>query len=322
MTKTTELYKDGDNGESEPVTAEPQIPVGVDTEPAPLAVGLIAPPGIGIYYNVPPEVYHSWDACSHSWLRKIGQSPAHLLDLMENGWNGSTSAQGLGSAVHCAVLEPDKFCDRYAVREDGVDGNTKAGKAFKAQAQAENKCVLSCQDGRWCAAIARRVRENRLVKRWLRKPHETEVSLVWERDGYLCKARMDMVVRPEYTIPDLKTTITASREGFARQVAKYDYHNQAAWYVDGMTRLMPGPWAFVFIAAEKQRPFLCGCHYLSPDGEAIEIGKQKCDEAFGLYKICRANREWPGYEDAVEVELPAWAVREQDEADVVVPLDI
>lgn len=267
-------------------------------------------PTAGIHHGIAAEVYHSWNAVSHSWLNRLHQSPAHLADLIENGGIESTPDQVFGSAVHCIVLEPDEFPHRYAVRTEGVSGVTKAGKEFAAMAEGAGMTILSATDGRWVEAVARRARFNARLSEWLHRKHETEVSLVWERDGYLCKARADLMVSGLNIIADLKTTTTGSAAGFARQVARFNYHAQAAWYLDGIQRLTGQVWDWWFVVAEKRRPFLVNCQAVPRDSVAHRAGVEQNDELFALYKRCNETGKWPGYEDVDEIQLPDWSIGE------------
>ena len=268
------------------------------------------PPAPGIYYGVPAETYHSWNALSHSWLSRLRQSPAHLKDLMENGSDESSPAQDFGTAVHCAVLEYSTFDDRYAIRPEGVSGATKEGRTFKAAAEAEGKIILSAQDGRWCRAITRRALLHRRLSEWFCHDFQTEVSLSWLRDGYACRARCDLVIPALHIIADLKTTVTASPDGFARQIARYHYHTQGAWYADGMKRLTGDDWTFWIPAVEKKRPFLVSLYELAPGSTAQGMAISECDTLFDRYKQCCSSREWPGYGDTFQIELPEWALQE------------
>jgi hypothetical protein len=279
-------------------------------------------PSVGIHPNIDPAVYHGWQALSHSWINKLHVSPAHLADLMEHGYSGDDSSPtlNLGSAVHCRVLEATEYEKRYAIRPEGQSGTTKEGKAFKAEAVAAGKTVLSAQEGRWCEAIAFRAKQNALVHEWIARSRDnmarnTEVSLVWERDGFLCKARADLIVPSMNIIADLKTTVTASPRGFAVQVAKYHYHEQAAWYLDGMRRLTGKMWDFHFIACEKGRPFLVTCHQLVRDSPAHLRAVAENDRLFEVYKQCCRTRQWKGYGDCFEIVLPDWAMTDSNEVE-------
>lgn len=272
-------------------------------------------PSIGIHHGVSPEEYHSWQALSHSWMNRLRISPAHLLDLIENGHDQRDASLDMtfGSAVHCYVLEPDQYLFRYAVRPEGMNGVTKEGKAFKAEAVASGREVLDFKMARWVEAVARRAENNARVAEWMHRQHTVETSLVWERDGYLCKARADLMVPGLNILADLKTTVTASEKGFAAQVAKYFYHGQAAWYIDGAQRLTNEAWDFWFIACEKRRPFLVTAHQLVRDGEAHIAAVRENDRLFALYANCMSTGQWPGYGDTFEITLPVWATEESVE---------
>ena len=283
---------------------------------------MTTPPPVGIHYGVPAEVYHSWDALSNSQLSRLRQSPAHLLDLLEGDKDEftSTPAQVFGTAVHCIVLEPEEYYNRYAIRPEGVSGVTKEGKAFAAQSAAEGKIVLSDEQHRWCMAVSRRVLENKRLAQWGQLDHQTEVSFVWLRDGYTCRARADLVIPSLHIIADLKTTLTGSPEGFQRQIAKYHYHTQGAWYTEGMREITGEDWTFWLIAAEKRRPFLVSLYELVRGSAAHGAALNECDRLFHQYKTCCETRTWPGYPDATEIELPEWALMEGatgEEEDVI-----
>ena len=270
-------------------------------------------PTPGIHYGIDPAVYHGWDALSHSWMNKLRITPAHLADYMTNGSDESEDRDGslaFGSAVHCKVLEPLEYDARFAVRPEGQSGATKEGKAFKADAQAHGQAILAFKQGRWVDAVARRAAANNRVGEWLARNHETEVSMVWERDGYMCKCRADLMVNGLNVLADLKTTITASPAGFAAQIAKYGYHLQADWYLDGVQRLTGQVWDWHFIACEKRRPFLVSAHQLVRDSAAHVAARTENDRLFELYKKCRSTGQWPGYPDTTEIVLPEWALGE------------
>ncbi len=68
----------------------------------------------GIYTNVPAEEYFGWEAMNRSTLEHAGRSMLHLHAAMTTPAE-SSDAMDLGTALHCAVLEPDAFSRRYVV---------------------------------------------------------------------------------------------------------------------------------------------------------------------------------------------------------------
>jgi hypothetical protein len=271
-----------------------------------LAPSIIPTPGI--HHGVPNEEYHQWKALSHSWMGRLRVTPAHLLDLMDNGGNESTPAMMVGSAVHCAVLEPAEYESRYAAYPEGCNGTTKEGKAFKANMDAAGITVLSLKDGRLVSAIAWRAKMCQRLQEWLHRDHACEVALCWERSGFLCKAKLDLMVPGLNILVDLKTTIVGSEAGFAGQVARYGYHLQAAWYLDGIQRLTGQVWDWQFAVCEKRRPYLVNCQAMPRESAAHLKAVAENDRLFELYCVCMQTGQWPGHPDVDEIKLPEWAL--------------
>lgn len=103
-----------------------------------------AAPAPGIYENLSAEAYHAAPALSNGGLKTFLVSPLHYWHATLNpalecalcsaarsehptvpcqyfSARAETPALRLGSALHVAVLEPDKFLDRYAPRPTEVD---------------------------------------------------------------------------------------------------------------------------------------------------------------------------------------------------------
>lgn len=81
--------------------------------------------GNGLYHHVPAEAYHGLDGrASSSVIREIlTDTPAHAKAKMEDQTE-PTSAMRLGTLLHMAILEPNRFELEYAVptRCQGITG--------------------------------------------------------------------------------------------------------------------------------------------------------------------------------------------------------
>ena len=86
--------------------------------------------------------YYQIDAISASGLKAMKKSPAHYRAMVDEPYE-TTPGQILGSATHCAILEPELFDTRYTVMPDGLDLRSKAGKEAYALIQAAGKERLS-----------------------------------------------------------------------------------------------------------------------------------------------------------------------------------
>jgi hypothetical protein len=66
------------------------------------------------------------DYLSYSALKAFAKSPNHYLQYVNREFV-ETPAMVLGSALHCAVLEPNEYGKRYTIAPK-FDRRTKAGK--------------------------------------------------------------------------------------------------------------------------------------------------------------------------------------------------
>lgn len=147
-----------------------------------------------------------------------------------------------------------------------------------------------------------------------------EQSLFWQDDqwGIWKRARLDWL--PDWTnawgrliLADYKTTTCADPGHIAKAVANYGYHQQAAFYLDGVHQVIDGgdP-AFLFVFQEKNPPYLVTVCEL--DHEAITAGRKLNDRAAEVFRDCTASGLWPSYstEDVALISLPRWAQPRED----------
>ena len=171
-----------------------------------------------------------------------------------------------------------------------------------------------CTQDDWDTAMAMRqaVWSHPASKSLLKRKGKTEQSLTWHHPvGVDCKGRIDLLLdgkgRQKPMIVDLKTTLDASPEGFARSVAKYGYHVQAAFYKDGMKHGENRNCAFAIIAVEKAEPYAVGVYVL--DDTAISQGRKDYEKVLTSWKTAVQSDVYPSYSDAPEtLSLPEWAV--------------
>lgn len=259
----------------------------------------------GIYPDLPADEYHSTPAVSKSMLDLLARSPAHLRYSERK----ETPAMALGSAVHCAVLEPERFACEYATVPNNLDRRTKAGKAAWEKLQSSGLAVLSAADYVTCCRMRDSVHEHPAAREIL-SVGAAEQSAFWidGATGVLCRARPDWV-RPDGVIADLKTTDNASPWAFARSVAGYRYAVQEAMYRDGWDAAGGGDVEmFIFIAVEKTAPFAVAVYEL--DARAVSHGRDQYLAGLKQYRQCLDSGQWPAYSDLIEtLTLPEWSYR-------------
>ena len=78
--------------------------------------------------SVPEDVYHASEGFGSSKVKTFMSCPLALKHELEHGFKEPTPAMIKGSAFHMAVLEPDRYRNAYAVKPEGINRRTKAGK--------------------------------------------------------------------------------------------------------------------------------------------------------------------------------------------------
>ena len=140
--------------------------------------------------------------------------------------------------------------------------------------------------------------------RWrYRSPHVEHI----EGHEFDCKGRLDFVAECG-AIVDLKSSRDGSPGGFAREVMRYEYHAQAAFYADGYAAMTGVRLPFVFVVVEAAAPHVVQV-YRVPD-EVLEVGRERYQQLLAHLAVCRREARWPGYaETEMDLELPLWASR-------------
>ena len=270
----------------------------------------------GIYKDLSNEEYHRGPGLSASGLRMLDKSPLHY----KTAPRADTEALRFGTAVHCAVLEPERFGREYVCAPEGADRRTKEGKAAWAEfeASAEGKTILKPEDHKNLLGMAAAVREHRLAGK-LFSGGVSEQSIFWNERVYyggdreadiLCKCRPDYVKRLHNgpVIVDLKTTRDAGAAKFQRSAYwDWGYHIQAAHYLRGFEAATgEAARAFLFVAVEKEPPWAVNVFQAAPD--FLAAGTMRAEELYKIFAACEENGEWPGYPEAVrELRLPKGA---------------
>jgi hypothetical protein len=263
--------------------------------------------------------YHAHSAVSKSHLDLVAKSPLHYWSryLDPNRVpQEPTAAMQIGSAVHTHILELDQWDAQYVVAPAGIDRRTKVGKAEwdVFQTAIGTRTVISREDADLVMRIGRSVLSHPAAAYLLSLPGKAETTHMWvdEATGLQCKCRPDWLLDDGNMILDLKTTEDAISKEFQRSIAKWRYHVQASWYLDGIEKATGNrPHSFVFIAVEKKPPYACAVYVA--DQQMIEIGRETARRDLDKLNICKAADYWPGYSDGIEqINLPPWMLPKAD----------
>lgn len=277
----------------------------------------ITAPGV---YDLPVDVYHrdpvAGGSLSSSGARAMlpPSCPARYRWELDNPGTGSTRAFDVGTAAHRLVLgagEPIHVVD-------APNWRTAAARAEADDARAAGHVPLLAHEYTVVEQMATALRNHPVAAALLdpARGGAAEQTLVWqdERTGVWCRALVDWLPAADparrYYVPDYKTANAADLESLRRAMATYRYHQQAAWYVEGVRAVgvHPAP-EFVFVVQEKAPPYLVTIYY--PDAVAMRGADALNHVGRTVWQHCNATGEWPGYAaDIVELSLPVWAERE------------
>ena len=265
----------------------------------------------GLYAGIPEADYHaSHTHTSKSRLDRIapeqGGSPAHYRAALEHP-KEPTAAMNLGTALHCALLEPTRYAEQYV--DTGVDD--RRAKAFKEAKEAVGDRALKSSEAQWVAGMQAAVWERddahaSAARRLLSTEGETELS-AYAADpatGVAVRCRFDLLAgvslasgTPEQTAErviaaDVKKTRDATPRGFARSVWQYRYHVQAALYSDIYYWITGQPLAgYTIIAIEEAPPHAVQVFAISD--EDMQTGRELYQRDLSLLAQCLERDEWP-----------------------------
>jgi len=267
------------------------------------------------------EVYHGNDAISHSKLELFRRRPISYYRRFVGKTltrPEATEAFRIGSAAHCAILEPDTFYSRYALRPDGIDRRTKSGKEEFAKFEAQNvgKVVIGSDELGDVREMAAAVSNHPLASQLLAagKP-----ELAWRTqasDGIALQCRTDWfnpggceLSQGRPYVADVKTVESLDSDAFRnfeRACFSFGYHRQAGFYLPLITEIFTRPvFDFFFIAVEKVEPFGVAVYRLSD--AAISRGQDETISDLIRLKSCLSSNQWPNLEPTLrEIGLPKW----------------
>lgn len=284
----------------------------------------------GIFYGMSFEDYLKIPAVNKSSLEHFDRSPAHfyaeVLDP-DREIKPPTKAMKLGTEIHTSILEPERFALDYVIEPENApkrptktqleakkpsEESIKQIEYWKAFDEANaGKHVITAANYKTCVKIREAVR-NHAAAQAIFEEGAAEVVIVWEdlTFGVLCKARFDWLSLTSGVAMDLKSTDDARHDEFAKKVANYNWHVQAAFYLDGINTLkMTDTFTFIFGAIEKSAPYQASFYY--PTKSVLEAGRLTYKRYLAEYRHCQSVGQWPGYrEELTPLELPAWALKD------------
>ena len=307
------------------------------------------PPGT-LIHNHPDRAYHEAPGLSSTAVKTFAlKSPRHYwwFYVQKQDRRKETDALFLGTAVHCAVLEPERFerdyqaeidpesipgvmktvpelkqyCEQHELSKVGTKQELTArilqynpdapvwDVLLERQKQKKSVRILKCDTLDKVRRMRDSVHANPEAHALLSEG-QPEVS-VWgqhEVTGTLVKCRADWL-RADGICADLKTCACASPSKFAKDMANFGYDLQDVHYTTTLTSAGKDCSAFCFVAVESEPPYLCQVYEL--DERSRRLASLRYEKALFELDQCKASDQWPGYTDTLStLSLPVWHLKQ------------
>jgi len=251
--------------------------------------------------DMPNDEYHAGPGVSSSNLKDILRSPAHYRYAPPKP---ASRAMDIGTAIHTAILEPDRFEAEYMVLS--CDNRTRSEYKQATKVHPPSR-VLTAPEADKITGMQAAVYASDSARQHLTAAGLREVS-VFARDpetGVICRVRPDLVTSDLLMI-DVKKCQDARPDEFARSAARFGYELSAALYCDVWYHATGQPLqAYALLAVEEEPPHGIGLYVLGDDW--LERGRRLYREALQTYARCSEADEWPAYPDEPKVlTMPRW----------------
>lgn len=275
---------------------------------------------LGLHPTLPDADYRADPGINASLLKDVDRSAAYALYRSTHNEDRQVFIDG--RAIHCAVLEPDKFESDYIVeptdapnRPGSRQVNAKKPSPDTVSAilywdefdkEAAGRIAIPAGQHFKYQCIRDSVWEHPRARGLLHMPGHNECAVFADENGIRTKAKYDRLLLQAGFGVDLKSVQDASPEGFAKACANFGWGIQDAHY-DAVAEFAFGQAleGFAFIAVEKEPPYQVGVYYLS--AEDRRLCRARRNQLLKVTQGCRQSGIWPGYGDMFqEINLPGW----------------
>lgn len=279
-------------------------------------------------FSMQEAEYRAADAIANSDLKYMQRSPAHFFAARldpEREPEVETAVKIAGRALHCAILEPHTFGERFVFTPED------APKDLRHHRNAAKPSPDTLKSVAWWDAFEANLNGRTMIDRtttakvqkagasirahpelsaYLREgTAEESIFAIDPETGLACKIRTDWrcQIAGQRIIIDLKSTDDARPEKFKNTAYNFGYFQGAAWYCD------VHEWAglghvdlYLLVAFERDAPH--GVKIYEVGEYELEKGRAEYRKSLALYKHCKEVGEWPSYSTDIEpLTYPAWA---------------
>lgn len=256
--------------------------------------------GPGIYYDLSNEAYHAGPGISKSGLDMIAKSPSiYQWNKTAPRHEEKTQALDFGTALHCLLLEPDEFKDRFVVapwfNRRSPDGREEE-KQYLQECKEEGRISITEDDHEKLLIMRDSVMAHPVGRFIFEQEGYNEASIFWtDKDtGELCRVRPDRVLKNVNGSPvlvDVKKVDGLER--FKRHVFDFRYHVQAAMYSEGYEAETGDYPLFWFLAVSSSvSAGRYGVDVIQLPPEVMREGSDQFHNDLYLYHQCKQANDW------------------------------
>lgn len=289
---------------------------------------------VGIFEGIDIDAYHQGPGISTTGLKLVARAPqlyfSRYLDPQRPPVKEETAAQLVGNLLHCALLEPAEFNNRFALLPEDAPKKPTAAQWGAKKPSPESIAAMDWWT-KWGEDHAGKttISEEQYSTAWAQADSLRRISIVKEamsrggaeRSAYGIDPATGLYcrVRPDWTydaggavvLLDAKTYSNMAPSEFAMQCARMGYHQQDAFYRD-VYALASGKRvsAFLFAGVETEWPYAANVIELKP--LSLDRGRELNRRALSTLKACHETGAWPGYTTggAHAVDIPDWALKD------------
>lgn len=255
------------------------------------------------------EDYKARPGINNSSLNHFRRSPAHYKAYTELP-DKKTPAMGFGLVVHKLVFECSEALPRLAV---GPTKGRDTQKWIAMEADRPDLLLVTEDEQKQLVGMVGAIQKHKKLMELLKGGHaEQSLFAVHPATGLQLKGRLDFICDDGKTILDLKTCQDARVPAFERNVAKYNWAMQAAYYRTLAKLCSLTHTRFLFVSIEKVKPFGIGLHEL----EVVSMGyaTDKNEQALKSLKECQDTNLWPCYGQEINtISLPMYAIELEED---------
>ena len=253
--------------------------------------------------SLPDTEYHSLKSLSRSQFKDFVTDPALYHGRYVTGIFPPVAKDcfALGHAfeqvaLHSIAGHSDAANHReiIAIPDDALTSNGhrrgKAWEAFKAEHEAAGSILLLPKIIGDISRMTAGAEDNKQVVALFWAAEYIKPTIEWIEDEHGLALRSQPDLFSEAWAADIKSTVAATPEGFAKQVFSCGYHIQEAWIRRAAAALGQPLQSFAFIASLKVPPFTTEVYQLAP--EWLEIADATIDRHLAYFAERKRTDRW------------------------------